>query len=136
MQIYHRRGMGQFRNAPLWSLTLVIAALTSCEKKEPPGVSAPDAKHPTVASLVPAATDLILAMGLGNHLLAVSNFEPSRDPTRNLPRVGDYQTTDWERLRALHPDLMIVQIAPDRLPAGLVQRAQEMNIRLVNVKLD
>jgi iron complex transport system substrate-binding protein len=89
-----------------------------------------------VASLVPAATDLIVAMGLSDRLVAVSNFEPKRELMKELPRVGDYQTTDWEQLRKLRPEIMIVQIAPDRVPEGLTQKAREAGIRLVNVKLD
>jgi iron complex transport system substrate-binding protein len=90
----------------------------------------------TFASLVPAATDLLIGMGLGEHVVAVSNYDVDRPATRGLPRVGDYQTTDWERLGALRPDVMIVQIAPDRIPAGLVQRAEQQGIRLMNVEIN
>src|SRR5437016_333708 len=49
---------------------------------------------PRIASLVPAATDLIVAMGAGDHLVAVSDYD--QDPrVANLPRVGAYQTIDW-----------------------------------------
>jgi len=85
---------------------------------------------------VPAATDLLIGMGLGDHLAAVSNFEPDRALTRDMPRVGDYQTTDWERLGALRPDFMIVQISPDRMPPGLLENAKRLNIRVINIKLD
>src|SRR5436309_15836216 len=53
----------------------------------------------TVASLVPAATEMLLGMdAAAGHLVAVSHFDTPRDGTRDLPRVGEYQTTDWERL--------------------------------------
>jgi iron complex transport system substrate-binding protein len=85
---------------------------------------------------VPAATDLIVGMGAADHLVAVSNWDTSREPIQKLPRVGDYQTTDWERLAELKPDLMIVFMAGDRMPAGLQQRADQLKIRLVNVKTE
>src|SRR5437016_4463256 len=53
-------------------------------------------KMPTLASLSPAATDLLIGMGAGDHLIAVSNFDAERDETRGLDRVGDYRTQDWE----------------------------------------
>jgi len=90
----------------------------------------------TVASLVPAATEIIIGLGAADHLVAVSNFDLPRDGTRNLPRVGDYQTTDWERLAALRPAAMITQFAPDRLPPGLKQKADELSIHLVNVRIN
>lgn len=74
-------------------------------------------------------------MGAGDRLVAVSNFDPARDATRNLPRVGDYLTTDWERLATLRPNLMVTQFAADRLPAGLIEKASGLNIKLINVPI-
>jgi ABC-type Fe3+-hydroxamate transport system substrate-binding protein len=75
-------------------------------------------------------------MGAADHLVAVSNFDIPREGTRNLPHVGDYQTTDWERLASLRPAAMITQYAPDRLPAGLKQKADELSIKLINVRIN
>jgi ABC-type Fe3+-hydroxamate transport system substrate-binding protein len=75
-------------------------------------------------------------MDAADHLVAVSNFDTPRDGTRGLPRVGDYQTTDWERLATLRPASMITQFAPNRLPPGLRQKADELGIRLVNVRIN
>jgi len=99
------------------------------------GVAAP-AKSPKLASLVPAATDLLVAMGAGDHLVAVSNWDTPRPQIAHLPRVGDYQTTDWEQLAQLRPDVMIVFMAAERMPAGLKQRADALGIRLVNVRTE
>lgn len=93
-------------------------------------------KDGSVASLVPAATEMLIGLGAGDRLVAVSNFDVQREGTRGLPRVGDYQTTDWERLAALRPVSMVTQFAPDRLPPGLVQKSDELGIRLVNVKIN
>jgi ABC-type Fe3+-hydroxamate transport system substrate-binding protein len=87
---------------------------------------APQKKQPTLASLSPAATDLLVGMGAADHLVAVSNFDADRDQTRGLPRVGDYRTQDWEKLSALRPRKMIIQMRPERLPPGLGGRAQEL----------
>jgi ABC-type Fe3+-hydroxamate transport system substrate-binding protein len=78
---------------------------------------------------------MLIGMGAGEHLVAVSNFE-SAAGVKDLPRVGDYQTTDWETLARIRPDVMIIQIAPDRLPGGLKQKAKELGIELVNIKID
>jgi iron complex transport system substrate-binding protein len=114
-------------------LALVCSAAGGCD--QPPAQST-TAKAPKVASLVPAATDLILGMGADDHLVAVSNWDTNREPIQKLPRVGDYQTTDWEKLAELRPDVMIVFMAGDRMPAGLQQRADQLKIRLVNVKTE
>lgn len=78
---------------------------------------------------------MILAMGAGERLVAVSNWDAERPEIANLPRVGDYRTVDWEKLAALRPNVMIVQWAPDKMPPGVIDRAAEMNIQLINLRI-
>ena len=93
-------------------------------------------KQPSVASLSPAATDLLVGMDATDHLVAVSNFDAERDAIRGLPRVGDYRTQDWEKLSAIRPAKMIIQVDERRLPAGLRERAEKLGIELVNLNID
>jgi iron complex transport system substrate-binding protein len=92
--------------------------------------------QPTIASLSPAATDLLLGMGAADHLVAVSNFDTDREDIAGLPRVGDYRTQDWEKLAAVRPARMIIQLHPDRTPAGLRDRAKDLGTELVNIQID
>jgi ABC-type Fe3+-hydroxamate transport system substrate-binding protein len=68
--------------------------------------------------------------------VAVSNYCHDNPAAKNLPTAGDYQTTDWERLASLKPDLLLVFIARDRLPPGMVDRATELGIRVENVQTE
>jgi iron complex transport system substrate-binding protein len=111
------------------ALLLALGAACGGCKQRP----ASSAKRPTVASLVPSATDLLIGMGAGDHLVAISNFDPERGETSKLARVGDYQSLDWEQLAELRPDVLVVFIAPDRVPPALVARTRSMNIRIVNI---
>lgn len=90
-----------------------------------------------IACLVPAATDMLMAMGLGSRLAGVSHHEPAdgRAPA-GLPRVGDYRSIDWEKLLRLRPSLLIVQYAPQKTPEGLEARARQIGARVVNVRID
>src|SRR5690348_14403504 len=107
-QIYHPRGMGQrrarrFRQTFFAAAALVCVALFGCDREPGSSVagaptSTPAMSCPSIASLVPAATDLIIAMGSGDQLVAISNFDQDRPETHGLPKVGDYLTNDWERL--------------------------------------
>ena len=135
-RFYHPRAMGLTSGSwrqLVWVIGLTASLATlSCDRPNSPRPAAGPRK---VASLVPAATDMLLGMGAGDRLVAVSNFESAAE-VRHLPRVGDYQTTDWETLARLRPDVMIIQIAPDRLPPGLKQRADDLGIELVNVRIE
>jgi ABC-type Fe3+-hydroxamate transport system substrate-binding protein len=118
-------------------LLATLAGVVGCERPAEVGSgSAPGRARPTVVSLVPAATDLLLGMGAGTHLAGVSNWDSPRLETADLPRVGDYRSVDWEKIAQIRPDVMIVQFAPDKLPPGLTQRAKDLGIKLVNVKIN
>src|SRR5687767_6500759 len=116
----------------LLTLTLLLACVVGCDRSGTPTSSS---KHRKIASLVPAATDMLLGMDAADHLVAVSNYDTAA-AVKDLPRVGDYQTTDWETLARLRPDAMIIQLTPERVPQGLKDRAKQLNIELVNVKID
>ena len=133
--------MGQSWNtsARIFFFLLVAMALPGgCREK--PGSSASTApsgeSRTKVASLVPAATDLILGMGAGDRLVAISNQEPAEFASKSLPRVGDYQATDWEMLAELKPQVMIIQIDPAHLPEGFTQKAATLKIQLINIRLN
>jgi iron complex transport system substrate-binding protein len=121
------------RFAPLLIFCSILAhsLLAGCEQSPPepaPG------KPPTVACFSPAATDLIVAMGAADHLVAVSPYD-NLPELAHLPRAGDYQATDWEQIRIIRPQVMIRQFAPDRMPPGLAQKCAELNIQLVNPQI-
>jgi iron complex transport system substrate-binding protein len=105
---------------------------TACDKSPP--TTQPTVR--TVASLVPAATDLIIGMGARDRLLAVSTYDRQRPDVAGLPRVGDYQNVDWEQLQSLHPSVMVIQIKKDRLPAGFQERADALHIQLIDIAID
>jgi iron complex transport system substrate-binding protein len=110
-----------------------VALLISngCDSKPKPA-----SKPGTVASLVPAATDLILAMNAGDKLVAVSNYDAAEIASRKLPHVGDYQTTDWETLASLRPAVMIIEMDPGRLQPGFGEHAASLGIKLLDVRLN
>ena len=127
-------------------LTCCVFCSISCDSRPPQSghpapaqaaSTAPSTQHEiTVASLSPAATDLIVGMGAGDHLVAVSNFDIDRPQVPRLPRGGDYQNTDWERLADLRPSIIIVQIDPTRLPAGFNDRACEIGAAIIDIQIE
>jgi ABC-type hemin transport system substrate-binding protein len=120
---------------PLLALASCLTlAAASCDRGNSGNTGAPTTGR-KVASLSPAATEMLVGMGAGDRVVAVSNFESSPH-VKALPRVGDYQSTDWEALARLRPDVMVIQMAADRVPPGLKERAARLRIELVNVRID
>lgn len=120
------------RCAIIFLVALCIGCDTSTDVNPP--ATAPS--RITVASLSPAATDLIVAMGLADRLVGVSTYEPPRPATDSLPRVGDYQTADWERISQLKPAVIVTQYRADKIPEGFLQRCEQLGILSFNRKID
>ena len=117
-------------------MTLALCvAFAGCRKTKSNPQHIPGAVAPTVVSCVPAATDLLVAMGDARHLVAVSTFDPDVGPTKGLPRVGDYTIIDWELLGTLRPQTMIIQKDPSLLSASVQSNADTLGIKLVKLTI-
>jgi iron complex transport system substrate-binding protein len=90
---------------------------------------------PTIASLTPAGTDLIIGIGAADHLVAVSDQDDERQGTEGLPKVGDFDHVDWEKLAAAKPQILLTQFG-SRMPSVLRQRCDQMGIQVIDIKLD
>jgi iron complex transport system substrate-binding protein len=124
-----------FLSIPFCPLVLWLGVMAGgCNRQTPPA-PAMTAKSPTVASLVPAATDLILGMGAGDHLVAVSNYD-AEPAAAKLPRVGDYQAIDWEKLAQLRPNVIITYYGPGHIPPGFAERTKELGMQNLNLRFN
>jgi iron complex transport system substrate-binding protein len=61
-----------------------------------------------IVSLVPATTEMLFAMGAGDRLAGVSNYDRFPAEVARLPKVGGLLDPDVERVISLKPDLVIV----------------------------
>jgi iron complex transport system substrate-binding protein len=123
--------------ATILTVVFLLNAVTAgCGRSDSPKTTGQkSAKIPTVASLVPAATDLIVGMGAGDHLVAVSNYDLVTE-VAGLPRVGDYQSIDWEKLAQIRPNVLISFYGSGHTPAGFLEKTGEFKISPINVRLD
>jgi iron complex transport system substrate-binding protein len=104
--------------------------------REQPGPTPEKSQLARVASITPAGTDMMIGIAARDRLVGVSNFDDDREGIAGKPRIGDYQTINWEKLSGLGANVLLLQYAPDRLPAYLQQQCAVMGIRIVNLKLD
>jgi iron complex transport system substrate-binding protein len=58
--------------------------------------------------VVPAATEILFALGAGPRVVAVSSFDHEPLEVNQLPRVGALMDPDVERILSLKPDLIVV----------------------------
>jgi iron complex transport system substrate-binding protein len=77
---------------------LVVVALVISEARTRPA---------RIVSLVPAATEMLFAIGAGPRVVAVSSFDHEPADVAKLPRVGALLDPDVERILSLRPDLVV-----------------------------
>jgi ABC-type Fe3+-hydroxamate transport system substrate-binding protein len=78
-----------------------------------------------IISLIPASTDIILALGAADRLLARTQFDP--DPRlAALPSIGNALSPSVEWLLEQRPDLVVAW--PDRQSRSVVTRLEELGI--------
>jgi iron complex transport system substrate-binding protein len=61
-----------------------------------------------IISLVPAVTEILFALGAGDHVVGVGSFDKFPQEVEKLPRVGALLDPDLERILSLRPDLVAV----------------------------
>jgi iron complex transport system substrate-binding protein len=73
------------------------------------GIAAPASAQPRrIISLVPATTEMLFAMGAGDRIAGVSNYDRYPPEVEKLTRVGGLLDPNVERLLSLKPDLVVV----------------------------
>ncbi len=90
---------------------------------------APAAPGFRIVSLVPSLTELLLDLGLRTHVVGRTGFciHP-RDLVRDIPKVGGTKDVRLERVRALAPTHVVVNIDENELPTVDALRAFVPNV--------
>lgn len=61
-----------------------------------------------IVSLSPGATELLFAAGAGSRIVATVSGADEPAAARDIPRIGDANALQYERLRALRPEVVVV----------------------------
>ncbi|MBN1552383.1 ABC transporter substrate-binding protein [bacterium] len=64
-------------------------------------------KPERIISLAPNITEILFAIGAGDRIVAVSNFDVFPPSVDNLPKIGGYMNPDIESIIQLKPDIVI-----------------------------
>ncbi len=118
----------RFTPAALGALA-ALALLVACSSHDagrPRGEESSPAGPPRrLVSLIPSATETILALGAGDRLVARTDFDI--DPRlAHLPSVGEGLTPSLEQLTLLAPDLVVAW--PDNPSRSVIGRLAEMGV--------
>lgn len=134
--------MGQLAGVVRRLIAIVFATLAgvlvSCDRPadRQPSPPATQSTQPTIACVMPAATDILVAMGLQDRIVGVSNYEPADSPVAGVASVGDYHALDWEGLYRIKPGVLIVPRQKRTAEPLVMQRASQIGMKLIDVHID
>src|SRR5262249_21440983 len=97
-----RRPRGSVRCTPWRSRHLLLVWVLLAARLDAPKVPS------GIVSLVPAATEMLYAIGAGPRVVAVSSFDREPPEVDKLPKVGALVDPDVEKILSLRPDLVVV----------------------------
>jgi iron complex transport system substrate-binding protein len=80
-----------------------------------------DSLRPRIVSLAPALTEAIYALGLGDHVVAVSRFCDYPPEVKDLPKVGGLADVDVEAVIRRVPDMVVLPPAQAHLRETLLR---------------
>ena len=105
-------------------MVVLVAVLCLTPGPHARRLTAQAARPSRIVSLVPAATEMLFAIGAGPAVVGVSSFDTFPPEARTRPKVGALVDPDFERILSLKPDLVIVYKSQDEL----IQRLARVNI--------
>jgi iron complex transport system substrate-binding protein len=127
-------------------LAFVCALSAGCERSQPPAPAAPIVAHDDagrtirlqqpalrIVSLMPTVTDLIIAMGFADRLIARTDYDTDAR-IRALPSIGGGLTPSVEWLAAQKPDLVVSW--PDNSSRSLVGRIEAVGVPVYAARTD
>jgi ABC-type Fe3+-hydroxamate transport system substrate-binding protein/adenosylcobinamide amidohydrolase len=131
--------MFRTRLKPALLLLLLLALVPVCAPARGAAVSDVDHRGTVVhipeppqrvVSLVPAVTEMIVAIGAGGTLAAVTANDSRLPEMAAKPIIGGFQTPSLERIAALAPDLVFYAAGQTEVPAHFAGSA----CRLINLE--
>jgi iron complex transport system substrate-binding protein len=94
---------------PALMLSLAAATVFAAVHVDDAGRSVDLATPPQrVITLAPNLTEFVYAVGAGATLVGTMDTSDYPEEAKRVPRIGDYQRLDVERILALKPDLILV----------------------------
>ncbi len=90
------------------------------------GVAQGQTRPTRIVSIVPAATEMLFAIGAGPRVIGVSSFDKVPPEVESRVRVGALLDPDVERILSLAPDLVVVYGSQDTLKAQLTRAGIRM----------
>lgn len=86
-----------------------------------------------IVSIAPGATEMLFAAGAGSRVIATVEFSDEPPEAKKVPRIGDSNAVDMERVVALRPDVVVVWEGGNNV--AQIDRLEKLKVPLYRHKL-
>jgi ABC-type hemin transport system substrate-binding protein len=80
-----------------------------------------------IVSLAPSMTEILFALGLGDHIVGVTSYCDYPEAAKTKPKIGGMSNPSLEAVVSLKPDLVVM--TTDGNPKGFEERLHALKIR-------
>jgi iron complex transport system substrate-binding protein len=87
-----------------------------------------------IVSTAPGATEMLFAAGAGSRVIATVEFSDEPPEAKKIPRIGDSNAVDVERVVALRPDVVVVWEGGNNV--AMVNRLETLKFPLYRHKVE
>ena len=93
---------------------------------------APQARPARIVSLAPSITETLFALGVGDRVVAVSDFCDYPPEVKRLPRVGSFNAPSVEAVLGQRPDLVLATPSPGNHESVLAMQRLGVRVEVVD----
>jgi iron complex transport system substrate-binding protein len=116
----------------VWAVTPAAAAVSIIDDL---GRTVSLARTPQkIVSIAPGATEMLFVAGAGSRVIATVEFSDEPAEAQRVPRIGDSNAIDIERVVALRPDVVVVWEGGSN--AGQVAQLERLGIPLYRHRVE
>lgn len=83
-----------------------------------------------IISLAPSSTEIIYALGLGDKLVAGTEYDDYPEEAKSKPRIGGYTSVDIEKVVSFQPDLVV---AADAQVSTAIPELKRLGITVITL---
>jgi iron complex transport system substrate-binding protein len=87
-----------------------------------------------IVSLAPGATAMLFAAGAGERVVGTAEYSDEPEAARRIPRVGDSQGFDTERILKLHPDVIVAW--SQGTSAAQIEKLERLGLRVYRHRIN
>ncbi len=124
--IRERRSRRALRIAPFACMLLALAATAHAS------APTPAARPARIVSLAPSVTETLFALGVGDRVVAVSDYCDYPPEATRLPRVGSFNAPSVETVLGQRPDVVIGLPTPGNHEHVLAMRRLGLRVEIVD----